>query len=164
MLISGHRDGQLIARTVGYFGIDTIEGSSSKGGTAALRTMVRFLKLGEYVGITPDGPRGPRMRVGGAIVGMARLSGVPIIPVAYATNKRKILGSWDKFIIAKPFGRGVIVGGEPIEVAGDADEDALEAARLDVENALTAITNEADGLCDVETVAPAEIADKEAVS
>ncbi len=162
MLISQHRDGQLIARTIGHFGIGTQKGSSSRGGTAALRAMVRLLKMGEYIGITPDGPRGPRMRASIGIVGLARLSGVPVIPATYAVNRRKVIGSWDRFIVAKPFGRGVIVWGEPIEVARDADDDALEAARLDVENALNDITRKADRICGVETIEPADAIDGKA--
>ena len=85
MLISQHRDGQLIARTVGHFGIMTTAGSSTRGGSQALRAMVKALKDGDYVGITPDGPNGPRMRASEGIVGVARLSGAPVIPAAFGS-------------------------------------------------------------------------------
>jgi len=156
MLISQHRDARLIANTVAHFGIKTVAGSSSKGGAQALRAMVKHLKAGECVGITPDGPRGPRMRASDGIVAVARLSGVPVIPATYSINRGRNLRSWDRFLVAWPFGRGVIVWGEPIHVAKDADAAALESARLEVETALNAITIEADALTHRPAVEPAE--------
>ncbi|MDD9878488.1 MAG: lysophospholipid acyltransferase family protein [Magnetovibrio sp.] len=146
MLISQHRDGQLIARTVAHFGIDTVAGSTSRGGAQALRQMVKALNGGDYVGITPDGPRGPRMRASDGIVSVARLAGVPIIPATYSINRGRVLGSWDRFLVAWPFGRGVVVWGDPIEVPRQADADTLEAARQRVETSLNAITEKADRL------------------
>ncbi|MEQ9555746.1 MAG: lysophospholipid acyltransferase family protein [Rhodospirillales bacterium] len=155
MLISQHRDGQIIARTVGHFGIKTVAGSSSRGGAQALRAMVKALKAGDCVGITPDGPRGPRMRASDGAVALARLSGVPIIPATFGAARGKVVQSWDRFLIAWPFGRGVIVWGDPIEVARDADADQLNAARTRVEDALNVITAEADRLTGRVPVEPA---------
>jgi len=154
MLISEHRDGQLIARTVGHFGIKTAAGSSSRGGAKALRAMVKALAAGEYVGITPDGPRGPRMRASDGIVHVARLSGVPVVPATYSSSPGRILGSWDRFLVAWPFGRGAIVWGKPITVPRDADEAAIESYRLGIEEALNAITREADELVGRSPVEP----------
>ncbi len=156
MLISQHRDGQLIARTVSHFGIKTIAGSTSKGGASALRAMLKTLKGGGYVGITPDGPRGPRMRASDGVVSVARMSGVPVIPATFGVTKRKVLGSWDRFIVAKLFAKGVIVWGEPLEVPKKADKEEMEAARLKVEQALIDICNEADRLCEQDAIAPAD--------
>jgi lysophospholipid acyltransferase (LPLAT)-like uncharacterized protein len=152
MLISGHRDGQLIARTVGHFGIRTIEGSTTRGGAAALRAMMKALKAGECIGITPDGPRGPRMRASDGIVAVARMSGCPVIPATYASVGAKRLGSWDRFLIPLPFSRGVIVWGDPIYVPRDADE---AAARQQIEDAMNAQAAEADRLVGAEPVVPA---------
>jgi lysophospholipid acyltransferase (LPLAT)-like uncharacterized protein len=158
MLISQHRDGQIIARTVGHFGILTVAGSSSRGGAQALRAMVRALKSGKCIGITPDGPRGPRMRASDGIISVARLAGVPIIPATFSAVRGALLTSWDRFLVAAPLSRGVIVWGEPIEVARDADAAALEHARRQVEDGLNAITAEADGLLGREPVEPDEAA------
>jgi len=153
MLISQHRDGQIIARTVSHFGIATIVGSSSKGGLAALRAMLHSLKSGTCVGITPDGPRGPRMRASDGIVQVARLSGRPIIPCSYSSKRRRILGSWDRFSVALPFSKGLFVWGAPIEVPSDASASDLLQARNAVEASLNDITERADrqmGHCPVE--------------
>ncbi len=153
MLISQHRDGELIARTIAHFGLDAVRGSSAKagkqdkGGGGALRAMVRQLANGEYVGVTPDGPRGPRQRAGGGVISMARLSGAPIIPVSFAATRRIHAKSWDRFLIALPFARGVFVWGEPHYVPRGADADMLENARLSLERELNRITSEADRLC-----------------
>jgi len=155
MLISQHRDGQFIARTVSHFGIDTVAGSSSKGGSAALRSMLRALKQGECVGITPDGPRGPRMRASDGIVHVARMSGVPVIPCGFSAKRRKVLGSWDRFTVAFPFSKGVFVWGEPVTVPSDATPEQLEEARLAIENGLTRVTQSADRLMGHEPVEPA---------
>jgi lysophospholipid acyltransferase (LPLAT)-like uncharacterized protein len=144
MLISHHRDGRLIADTVKHFGIETVSGSTNRGGTAALRGMLKALKAGESVGITPDGPRGPRQRVSGGIVDVARLAGVPVIPASYAVQRRRLLGTWDRFVLALPFSKGVFVWGRPIEVPRDASAAALEALREEVELRLNALTAAAD--------------------
>jgi lysophospholipid acyltransferase (LPLAT)-like uncharacterized protein len=156
MLISTHRDGQIIARTVSHFGIETVAGSSSKGGSAALRSMLKSLKDGVCVGITPDGPRGPRMRASEGIVQVARLSGATVIPCTFSAASRKVLGSWDRFILARPFSRGVFVWGAPITVSRDADAAAQEAARLAIERALNAITEDADARMGHAPLQPAE--------
>lgn len=152
MLISQHRDGQLIARTIGYFGVQTIAGSSSKGGATALRKMVKTLKSGEYVGITPDGPRGPRMHASDGVVAVARLAGVPVIPSAYGVRGRKVLGTWDRFVLPGLFSRGVFVFGDAIAVS---KEDEPEAVRKSIEDALNAVTAEADRLTGHDPIAPA---------
>jgi len=157
MLISQHRDGQLIARTVGHFGIKTAAGSSTRGGAQALRTMVKALGRGEYVGITPDGPRGPRMRASEGVVSVARLSGVPVIPAAFGCNRGRVISSWDRFLIAWPFTRGVIVWGEPVMVDRAADASAQETARRQIEDGLNAVTAEADRLSGRPPVKPASL-------
>lgn len=155
MLISQHRDGQIIARTVSHFGFRSAEGSSSKGGARALRQMLKVLDAGDYVGITPDGPRGPRMRASEGIVSVARLSGVPVIPLANSVARGRNLNSWDRFLLPGPFSRGAIVWGTPIEVARDADEQAQAQARLRIEDSLNALTREADEMVGRVCIEPA---------
>jgi len=144
MLISQHRDGQLIANTVAHFGIHTVVGSSRRGGASAVRRIIGLLRDGACVGITSDGPRGPRMRASDGVVAIARLSGAPVVPATFGVSRRRVLSTWDRFVMAWPFGRGVIVWGQPIYVPRDADNDATESARLRIEEALNGITAEAD--------------------
>lgn len=144
MLISQHPDGQFIARTIAHFGIGSIAGSSTRGGSAALRSMIKALKGGQWIGITPDGPRGPRQRVQGGVIDLARLAGVPIIPATYATRHRLVLGSWDRFVVALPFSRGVFVWGRPIEVPRDLSAAGQEALREELEDRLNALAAAAD--------------------
>jgi lysophospholipid acyltransferase (LPLAT)-like uncharacterized protein len=155
MLISKHRDGRLIARTIGILGYHTIAGSSSRGGMEALREIIRVLKAGHIVGITPDGPRGPRMHLQKGAVQAARLANVPIVPLTYATSRRKILRSWDKFHLPLPFGRGVFVWGSPVhlrDVSPDGDVDAMCAY---VEAQLNQITADADATFGHAAIVPA---------
>ncbi|MCC7260692.1 MAG: lysophospholipid acyltransferase family protein [Alphaproteobacteria bacterium] len=158
VLISHHRDGALIAGVMRYFGLDTVRGSSSKGARGAMRAMLELLEHGESIAITPDGPRGPRMHAQAGAVMVAKKSGVPIIPIAVANSRRKLLGSWDRFILALPFGRGVFAAGVPIAVPGDADKSDMERIRVALEDALNALTREADERVGVEPVTPASIA------
>ena len=158
LLISQHPDGQFIARLIGRFGIGTIAGSTRRGGTAALRAMLRALKAGGYVGITPDGPRGPRMRASPGIVDLARLSGAAVVPAAHATSRRRVLSSWDRFVVALPFSRGVFIWGAPLEVPRDADAEACERLRLTLEERLIAVTAEADRLVGQTAIEPAPAA------
>ncbi len=150
MLISNHRDGELIANTIGHFGLGTVRGSSAKegrnakGGTEALRIMLKTLKAGDYVGITPDGPRGPRMRASDGIVAVARMSGVPVIPATYATKARIRLGTWDRFLVPLPFTKGVIMWGEPILIGKDKGPEAAEQARQTIEQAMNDLADRAD--------------------
>ncbi|MGB0919920.1 MAG: lysophospholipid acyltransferase family protein [Alphaproteobacteria bacterium] len=155
MLISQHRDGELIARAIGHFGLGTIRGSSAKpgkdqapvkakGGMAAVRTMVKAVKAGQSIGFTPDGPRGPAMRASDGVVAVARMTGVPILPVTYAVSRRRVLNSWDSFVLALPFSRGVIIWGTPIEVPRNADAAMLEEKRQELEDQMNALAARAD--------------------
>lgn len=159
MLISSHPDGQLIARTVKHFGIETVAGSSTRGGSEALRSLVRLIKSGVSVGITPDGPRGPRMRASDGAIALARLSGAPIVPAAVSVSRRVVLGSWDRLIVALPFGEGAMVWGEPLTVANGADPEVLRAR---LESELTRVSAEADAMVGHAPIMPAELSDARA--
>lgn len=161
MLISQHRDGELIARAMDPFGIGTVRGSAAKagkkdkGGSGALRVMVRQLKHNEYAGFTPDGPRGPRMRASTGVIAAARLAKVPILPVTYAVKRRRVLNSWDRFILPWPFNRGVYLWGEPIDVHSDETETSEQAA-LRLETAMNALCDRADALCGHAPIPPGD--------
>ena len=94
------------------------------------------------------------MRASAGLINAARLAGVPILPCTYAVSLRRVLASWDRFVLAFPFGRGVFLWGEPIAVAPDGGEAALERARATLEARLNALTREADLLCGAVPVEP----------
>ena len=146
MLISGHGDGRLIAETVAHYNVATIVGSRSQGGTNALRSILRILKKGMTVGITPDGPRGPRFKVSDGIAAMAKLSQLDILPVTYSTNYRRVMSSWDRFLLALPFGKGVLAWGEPI-LYNDIQNDDLNFITQEVQQRLLQLNDKADGIC-----------------
>lgn len=144
MVMSTHGDSRILGIAVADTITRPIWGSSRRNPTAALKGMLRALDDGLSVAITPDGPRGPRMRCRPGLVEAARQSGAPILPAAWSVRRRTVLRSWDRFIVAWPFGRGVIVLGPPIRVPADADAAAMEAGRRAVEDALDAVAAEAD--------------------
>ena len=160
MVVSQHRDGRLIARTIGHLGFGSILGSSTQGGGTVMRAMLRALKNGECVGITPDGPQGPRMRASPGIVQVARLAGVPIVPIAFAARPSKLINSWDRLMVPLPFSHGIIRWGKPLEIARDADEAAVRATVKLLEDRLNQLVRDLDetlGLAEVEpAIAEAE--------
>lgn len=155
VMISNHRDGRMIARAVRFFGITVIAGSTSKGGASAFRSAVRALRDNAILSITPDGPRGPRMRASDGVAVLARYTGAPVYPVAFSTSRRKVLGSWDRFVLPLPFSRGVFVWGAPIETDPENAQETVETVRLKIEDALNAVTEKADRLTGQPVVAPA---------
>lgn len=124
-LVSQHRDGRFIGAVVRRFGFTAVYGSSSRGGSASLRVMLKLLANGDHIGITPDGPRGPRREADAGVAQLAAVAGVPILPVAGRTSRRLMLRSWDRMAVPLPFGRGVIVCGPAIEVPRDGWRDAV---------------------------------------
>jgi len=157
VLISHHRDGEIIARTIKHWGQDSIRGSSSKGAMPAIKEMLKAIKRNEVAVITPDGPRGPRMRVQDGVVRIAAMAGVPVFPVSYSTTRGRLLGSWDRFFLPKPFSRGVVIWGDPIEVPRRDDEGQYALAKSKIEDSLTKITQEADSLCGQKVVLPEDV-------
>ena len=121
-LTSRSRDGEILSRFVQGFGIRVVRGSSSRGGARALLALARVIREeGENVLIVPDGPRGPRHVAQNGAVILARMTGVPMVPLAFGASPCRVLRSWDAFVVPHPFARAVIVFGDPIVVPRDAD-------------------------------------------
>ena len=143
-LISPSVDGEIGAMAVRSLGGEVIRGSSSHTGARALRDYYQALAHDSVSpAITPDGPRGPACRAAPGVAQIAGLSGVPVLPVGAQTSRRRLLPTWDRMIVPLPFGRGVIVCGEPITVPRDGWEAALPA----IEAALNDVADRADRLC-----------------
>ena len=149
VLISRHRDGEFNALAVERLGIGTIRGSGDhsgafhrKGGVGAFLEMVRTLEDGCNMATTTDVPKRARVAGLGAIM-LARESGRPIIPFAMVTSRFIRLKNWDSTTINLPFGRGAVVGIEPVYVPPDADAATMEKLRQHVENLLNEATRRA---------------------
>lgn len=133
-LVSLHRDGQLIGTIAKFFQIDVAHGSSTRGGAAGLRSLLKTLQDGRHVGLTPDGPRGPRRQAAPGVAQLAALSGARILPCAVNTAWAVQLNSWDRMRVPLPFGRGKLVFGPLMTVP----RHDWQAAIPDIEAALTA--------------------------
>ena len=148
VLVSRHQDGRMIGEMMRGFALDLVHGSSAKGaqqkgGAAGLRSLLSVLAAGDQVVITPDGPRGPRHKAAPGVAQLAALAGVPIVPCAAQTTRRRVLPSWDRMVLPLPFGRGVILCGTPIEVPRIGWADSLPAITQALNDAAAA----ADRLC-----------------
>lgn len=144
MLSSRHVDGQTIARACGLAGVQTVFGSSSRGGAEALRSLAQMVEEGSHVGLTPDGPRGPARKAKLGAAKVSQITGAKIFPAAYSAERFWKFNSWDGMILPKPFSRGVWTIGEPIEVPEDVAGGELKAYLSKIEDALNEVTNDVD--------------------
>lgn len=143
MLISEHRDGGFISDALNLCGVDTVRGSTTRGGARATLRLLRAVKNeNRHIGITPDGPKGPAQLVQKGTIQLAMKSGLPVMPICWATSRCWRINSWDRFYIPKPFSRGVFVFGEPIRISPDEDVDAALAR---VQAGMDAVQQRADG-------------------
>lgn len=116
VLISEHRDGEIIAQIVNAFGFFAVRGSSSRGGARALLASVQALRDGSDIAITPDGPRGPRHSFAPGALVVAFRARAKVVPIVASVNRVWRLKSWDGFEIPKPFARVTVVYGTPRDV------------------------------------------------
>ena len=142
ILVSQSRDGEVLSRILRRFGLPTIRGSSSRGGRRSLLELVRRARAGACAGIAPDGPRGPRYQAQSGIITLARLTEVPIIPVAVGARWKIECHSWDRFLLPLPGSRVVVAYGEPVVVPSAADAALLEQKRQELEGKLLTLTEE----------------------
>jgi lysophospholipid acyltransferase (LPLAT)-like uncharacterized protein len=109
-----------------------------------MRELVRRAREGYDIAFTPDGPRGPRRRAKPGVVTTAKLSGLPIMPVAYSARPAQRLRSWDRTLVPRPFSRGLFLYGEPVRVPESADATEIERLRELVEARIDDVTDRAD--------------------
>ena len=155
VLISRSRDGNIVAHTSHRLGLKTIRGSAkkaakgnlaakAKGGAKAGLDIVTALENDGCIVITPDGPRGPRQRLGDGPIRLAKLTGAPLMPCTFAIRNRKQINSWDKLVLPLPFGKGKIIWGTPVSVPADADERKIEHIRERIESEMNIFLADAD--------------------
>lgn len=130
VLISEHRDGEIIARIASALGFRTVRGSTYRGADRALVGLVRELRDGHDVAVTPDGPRGPAGHFAPGALVAAQRAGAPVVSVAASATRAWRLRSWDGFMIPKPFARVTIAYGTASLEADSARDAAAEAPRF----------------------------------
>ncbi len=138
-LVSGSVDGEVPERLARAWGAEVIRGSANQSGALALRDMQGMMKRGYSIITTADGPRGPIYEFKAGAVLMARIAGIPIIPMACAADRAWYLDRWDNFMIPKPFARVAVAIGEPYAVPSDVALDAMEPHRLNVQQAVMSL-------------------------
>lgn len=130
VMISQSRDGEYAARVAAWLGFKNVRGSSTRGGSHALKDIIQKLREGAVGGMLADGPQGPaRVAKFGSVI-MARDAGVPLISVQWAADRCWVLNSWDRFLVPKPFARIAIHHGQPIWIPREAKGKELDSYRL----------------------------------
>lgn len=163
-MASEARDGEMIAQTIRFLGAESVRGSSrdprkpdkDRGGAAAVEALIARARSGDIVVITPDGPRGPRMRAKIGVALVAERSGAPVLPVAFSVRRAKVFKSWDRFMLPWPFSRGAFAFEPMIDPPAADDPSAREVFRRRVEAAMNAATRAADAAVGRETPEPGE--------
>lgn len=143
ILISQSKDGQLITNITKLFGFRAARGSSTRGGMRALAELIRQAKQNAILAFTPDGPKGPYRQVQTGVLYVAQKTGLPIIPLTFSARRKKILNTWDRFVIPYPFNEIIVANGNPIYVHS---RDSLDEKKKEVEEALNRLTDETDKL------------------
>ena len=146
VLISKSKDGRFIAKAMDVLGIGSVAGSSSRGGKEALIQLVRLVKNGSHVAVTPDGPKGPARKVKVGALKISQLTGAEIIPACVAARPCWTFGSWDGMILPKPFSKAIIMTGKPILVPREATVAEVSEIAVKLEEELNRITEEAKGM------------------
>jgi len=141
-LVSASKDGGFLASILECFRVHPVRGSSSRRGPQALLELTSWAERGYDLAITPDGPRGPRYVVHEGIIGLAQVTGLPIIPASYYLGWKIQAGSWDRFQIPLPFSRCEVVLGRPTRVPREASDAEREALRQQLEQTLKEISRD----------------------
>ena len=143
MLLSRHRDAEILSHVAGHMGFDFVRGSTNRGGVAALRHLLAKSR-NMHLAITPDGPRGPRRQLAPGAVYLASKLGLPLIAMGYGYQRPWRANSWDRFAVPRPFCRARAVLAPEIHIPPDLDRSELEHFRREVEDTLNRLTDEAE--------------------
>ncbi|MFZ0389987.1 MAG: lysophospholipid acyltransferase family protein [Calditrichia bacterium] len=128
IMVSRHFDGEIIARILHKFGLQTVRGSSTRGGREAFQEMRRLIKTKQGdVCFTPDGPTGPRRVLKPGVLRLGAATGAPLVPMGVAVSRGRRLNSWDRLLLVKPFARCILCYGEPFYVSDIDDPQKLES-------------------------------------
>lgn len=141
-LVSASKDGGFLARILELFDTLPVRGSSSRRGAQALLEMTSAAKDGHDLAITPDGPRGPCYQVQDGIVGLAQVTGMPVVPVSYRLSFKITLKSWDRFQVPLPFGKCEVRFGEPIRIPREATDEQRAEFKAELQRRLMALAED----------------------
>ena len=155
MLISKHRDAELLARAARHLGFSCVRGSTNRGGVGALREMVRQGRNMNLV-ITPDGPRGPRRVMAQGAIYLASRLNLPLVTMGFGFDRPWRARSWDRFALPKPFSRARAVVGPALPIPADLDREGVEHYRVEAERMLNRLTLEAENWAESGTRKPLE--------
>jgi lysophospholipid acyltransferase (LPLAT)-like uncharacterized protein len=142
ILCSKHRDGEVVNQFAAAMGLHIVRGSTSRGGSAAIRQLKKNSKFSSLV-LTPDGPRGPRRKLAMGPIYLASLLKMPIVPIGVGISDAYRLNTWDKFAIPTPVSRVRIIAGPKITIKPKADRDALESSRMSTQKLLNQLCDHA---------------------
>jgi hypothetical protein len=143
MLLSRHRDAEILSRVAYHLGFDFVRGSTRRGGGVALRDLLRRGRE-MHLTITPDGPRGPRRQLAPGAIYVASKLGIPLVTMGYAFDRPWRANSWDRFAVPRPFSRARAVIGPEVFVPPNLDREGLEHFRRQIERLLNRLTHEAE--------------------
>jgi lysophospholipid acyltransferase (LPLAT)-like uncharacterized protein len=155
LLISRHRDAEILSRAAYHLGFELVRGSSGRGGLSAMRELLRQRRVN--VAVTPDGPRGPRRALASGPIYLAAKLEIPLVVTGIGFDRPWRLNTWDRFAIPRPWSRARAVLSPAITIPHDLDRDALESCRLGVERLLNRLTLEAEAWAESGTAKTEEI-------
>lgn len=136
VLVSEHRDGEYLARLLDHFGFGTVRGSSTRGGVQALKGLIRAARKGRDLAIAPDGPRGPSRELKRGALTVARMTGLPLLPVGVGVTSAWRARSWDGLILPKPFSTVRVAYGPPCFVPRNADQSETDEVVASLQSGL----------------------------
>jgi len=148
ILSSPSVDGEIIARTLSFFGYGVVRGSTFKNARKALRELKRHTDDGYNTVLIADGSRGPALKLQSGALMVSKLTGAYALPVTVSFDRYWNLKTWDRLMIPKPFSKVIVSFGEPVTVPEKCDSATLEEKRIELEKTLLRITEEADNYFD----------------
>lgn len=142
-LVSRHRDGDWISRAAGHLGFEIVRGSTTRGGSSALRELQRKSRQCNLT-LMPDGPQGPRRKMALGPIYLSSRLGIPLVPVGFGYDRPWRMNSWDRFAVPRPYSRARAIFGPPMQIPAKLRRDGLEHYRQQVEDVLNRLTEEAE--------------------
>jgi len=143
MLLSRHRDAEIMSYAARHMGFDIVRGSTRRGGVAAIRQLLRKSRQ-MHLAITPDGPRGPRRHMAPGPIYLASKLGLPLVLIGFGYDRPRRANSWDRFALPRPFSRARSVVSPEVHVPPDLDRKGIEYFRQKAELLLNRLTAEAE--------------------